>query len=76
MKLLICIAFHYDMNNIEFLYKVINNILETYTYDTYMCVCAQLSLYLYICAYFAQLYHADFALAIAWHCYRRGAMFC
>ena len=38
MKLLICIPFHYNLDNINFLYKVIDNIFETYNFDTHICV--------------------------------------
>ena len=34
MKLLICLAFHYNIDNIKFLYKVIDNILDTYKCET------------------------------------------
>lgn len=34
MKLLICLAFHFNKENIKFIYQVIDNILSTYEYDT------------------------------------------
>ena len=38
MKLLVCLAFHYNFDNIKFLYKVIDNIVSTYKFETHICV--------------------------------------
>ena len=38
MSLLICLSFHYNIDNINFLYKVIDNIIATYDFKTHICV--------------------------------------